>query len=105
MENYTIALQLCSNPSDPTSCCGCHFPNKTASGLCARCTKIQAADSEQEGADILNPNPVNGRLPLNNVNNPSGAAADIREFMTNHTVKKIQPAAKETVNNSATVLE
>ena len=49
---------------------------------------------------------MNSRAPLNNVsNNPSEAAADIRELMATRTAKKIQPAAKETVNNSATVLE
>ncbi|KAJ7307725.1 kinase-like domain-containing protein [Mycena albidolilacea] len=139
MDSDTIALQLCSIPSDPTSCCGSHFPNKTASGLCARCTKIQAAGSEQERADILtmpychgcsavirfsvgvycglcqmklpqdgsqNMNLGNSHVAFNNVNNnPSGAAADIRELMANCTAKKIHPAAKETVNNSATVLE
>ncbi|KAJ7339243.1 hypothetical protein DFH08DRAFT_812634 [Mycena albidolilacea] len=121
MDKNTISLQLCSNPSDPISCCGSYFPNKTASGLCvldARKFKLLTGNrSMQIFCNVIhllmklpqdgpqNPNLVNGRVPLNNVNSPSGAAADIHELMANCTAKKIQAAAKEIVNNSATVLE
>ncbi|KAJ7222499.1 hypothetical protein GGX14DRAFT_388293 [Mycena pura] len=50
------------------------------------------------------------RTPLHNVTNnnqagPSGAATDLRDLMVQRTAKKIQPAAKDTTHNAATVFE
>ncbi|KAJ7809724.1 hypothetical protein B0H14DRAFT_2607878 [Mycena olivaceomarginata] len=114
MDNDTIALQLCSNPSDPISCYARKFKLLTANRsmqifcavirflvgvYCGLCRMKLPQDGPQ------NMNHGNGHVAFNNVNNPSGAVADICELMANRTAKKIQPAAKETVNNSATVLE
>ncbi|KAJ7728111.1 hypothetical protein B0H14DRAFT_2640766 [Mycena olivaceomarginata] len=62
--------------------------------------------SSADGNECNQNSAVNACVAKLNVNNnPSGAAANICELMANHTAKKIQPAAKETIKNSATVLE
>ncbi|KAJ7198177.1 hypothetical protein GGX14DRAFT_573737 [Mycena pura] len=54
--------------------------------------------------------PDTERTPLQNVSNnnqagPSSAATDLRDLMVQRTAKKIQPAAKDTTHNAATVFE
>ncbi|KAJ7644896.1 kinase-like domain-containing protein [Roridomyces roridus] len=45
--------QICTNPDNPTECCGALYPAKASPGLCSKCTALCRSSSDQERQDIL----------------------------------------------------
>ncbi|KAJ7616017.1 kinase-like domain-containing protein [Roridomyces roridus] len=52
--------QLCTNPNNPTECCGELYPAKASLGLCSRCTALCSASSDQQRQDIIKMNQCQG---------------------------------------------